>query len=92
MVRREVQPELSDHDLAHLPQCTTAVRLCHSGTTTRAFTVATEPLAPAADGDRAEQVRQHVRDRLGDQPDVDAVLERRGGSRQLDRREREQPA
>lgn len=89
---RDVQPDLSRHDLAHLPQYTTAVRLCHSGQTTRAFTLTTEPLPPAAGGDRAEQVRQHVRDRLGDQPDVDEMLrqrQRQSEPRQLPRRERE---
>lgn len=86
---RDVQPELSRHDLAHLPQYTTAVRLCHSGQTTRAFTLTTEPLPPADDAGRADQVRRHVRDRLGDQPDVDAVLERRRGGHPLQRRQRE---
>jgi Type IV secretion-system coupling protein DNA-binding domain len=86
---RDVQPDLSRHDLAHLPQFTTAVRLCHSGQTSRAFTLTTEPLAPATDSDRAEQVRQHVRGRLVDQPDVDAVLERRQRRTPLDRRERD---
>jgi hypothetical protein len=77
---RDVQPELSRHDLAHLPQFTTAVRLCHSGTTTRAFTLTTEPLsAPDAD-DRAEQVRQHVRDRLSGMSDSDVLFERRYGA------------
>lgn len=92
-LQRDVQPDLARHDLAHLPRYTTAVRLCHDGETTRAFTVTTEPLPPVADGDRAEQVRRHVRDRLGDQPDVDAVLEQRQGRKhRLERREREEEA
>jgi hypothetical protein len=92
-LERDVQPNLARHALAHLPRYTTAVRLCHDGETTRAFTVATEPLAPPADGDRAEQIRRHVRDRLRDHPDVDAVLaQRQGPKHQLERREREEEA
>ena len=86
---RDVAPELSRHDLAHLPQFTTAVRLCHGGETTRAFTLRTEPLSPPAGGDRAEEIRQRVRARLGDQPDADTVLEQRQSRVPLDRRERE---
>ncbi|WP_049793418.1 type IV secretory system conjugative DNA transfer family protein [Conexibacter woesei] len=77
---RDVQPDLSRHDLAHLHRFTTAVRLCHSGETTRAFTVATEPLAAPEADDRAEQVRQHVRDRLSGAPDSEALFERRYGA------------
>ncbi|MGD1056218.1 MAG: DUF87 domain-containing protein [Solirubrobacteraceae bacterium] len=52
----EVEPELSEYDLANLPLYTAAVRLCHNGQPSRPFTLTTENL-PAAEEGRAETVR-----------------------------------
>jgi hypothetical protein len=61
---REVEPELTAHDLAHLPRYTAAVRLCHQGETGPAFTLTTSPLA-AGDPERADAVRAASRKRNG---------------------------
>jgi hypothetical protein len=61
---RDVRPELSAHDLAHLPIYTAAVRLCHKGQPGRPFTLTTEPLGPAIP-ERAQAVRASVRRRYG---------------------------
>jgi Type IV secretion-system coupling protein DNA-binding domain/TraM recognition site of TraD and TraG len=61
---REVRPELSAHDLSHLPVHTAAVRLCNDGQPGPAFTLTTEPLrepTPAS----AERVRASARRRYG---------------------------
>ncbi|HTB69951.1 MAG TPA: type IV secretory system conjugative DNA transfer family protein, partial [Solirubrobacteraceae bacterium] len=63
-LEREVRPELSAHDLAHLPLYTAAVRLCHNGQPGRAFTLGTEALPPAIPG-RAELVREAARRQNG---------------------------
>ena len=59
-LEREVHPELSAHDLAHLPLHTAAVRLCNQGQTSRAFTLTTEDFPPAVPG-RAQAVREAIR-------------------------------
>jgi hypothetical protein len=75
---RELEPELSAHDLANLPRHTAALRLCSAGETGRPFTLQTEPLPPA-DPERAETVRTASRARLGvDRERVEARLARRG--------------
>jgi hypothetical protein len=61
---REVRPELSAHDLAHLPVFTAAVRLCNEGQPGPAFTLRTEPLSDPIPG-RAEAVRESARRRYG---------------------------
>jgi hypothetical protein len=63
-LEREVRPELSAHDLAHLPVFTAAARLCHEGQPGSAFTLTTESL-PAAIPDRAQAVRASTRRRYG---------------------------
>jgi hypothetical protein len=64
VLEREVRPELSAHDLAHLPLYTAAVRLCHNGQPGRAFTLTTESLNPATPG-QAQAVRVSARRRYG---------------------------
>ena len=63
-LEREVRPELSAHDLAHLPLYTAALRLCHDGQPGRAFTLSTEAL-PAAIPGQAEAVREAARRQNG---------------------------
>jgi hypothetical protein len=63
-LEREVRPELSAHDLAHLPLYTAAVRLCHQGQPGRAFTLGTEALPPVIP-DRAQSVREAARRQSG---------------------------
>ncbi len=63
-LEREVRPELSAHDLAHLPLYTAAVRLCHEGQPGRAFTLTTENLK-AATPEQAQAVRASARRRYG---------------------------
>jgi hypothetical protein len=63
-LEREVRPELAAHDLAHLPVYTAAVRLCHNGQTSRAFTIMTEALSAEIPG-QAERVRAATRKRIG---------------------------
>jgi hypothetical protein len=63
-LEREVRPELSAHDLSHLPLYTAGVRLCNGGQPGRAFTVSTEALPPAIAG-RADEVRDAARRRSG---------------------------
>jgi DNA polymerase III delta prime subunit len=78
---RELEPELSAHDLANLPRHTAAARLCQAGETGRPFTLQTEPLPPAQP-ERAEQVRTASRTRIGVQREqVEARLARRGRRR-----------
>jgi hypothetical protein len=59
-----VRPELSAHDLAHLPVFTAAVRLCNNGQPGPAFTLTTENLAPAMPA-QAQGVRASARRRYG---------------------------
>jgi len=61
---REVRPELSAHDLAHLPVHTAAVRLCNDGQPGPAFTLRTEPLRDPTAG-IAQAVRASARRRYG---------------------------
>jgi Type IV secretion-system coupling protein DNA-binding domain/TraM recognition site of TraD and TraG len=61
---REVRPELSAHDLAHLPVFTAAVRLCNGGQPGPAFTLRTEPLGDPI-VDRAQALRESARQRYG---------------------------
>jgi hypothetical protein len=61
---REVRPELSAHDLAHLPVYAAAVRLCNEGQPGPAFTVRTEQLREPTPG-IAETVRAAARRRYG---------------------------
>lgn len=76
---KDVEPELSGHDLAHLPRHTAAVRLCQQAETGPAFTLTTQPLA-AGDPDTATLVRQRSRQRNGrDRDEVDAAITRRHG-------------
>ncbi len=63
-LEREVRPELSAHDLAHLPLYTAAVRLCNQGQPGRAFTLTTENLSPATP-EQAQAVRASARRRYG---------------------------
>jgi hypothetical protein len=81
---RELEPELSEHDLANLPRHSAAARICQQGETGRPFTLTTDPL-PAPDPDRAETVREASRIRLGtERKQVEARLarrSRRGGGR-----------
>lgn len=63
-LEREVRPELAAHDLSHLAAYTAAVRLCHQGQTSRAFTITTEAL-PAKMPGQAEKVRAATRKRIG---------------------------
>lgn len=60
-LERELAPQITAHDLAHLPRYTAAVRLCHDGQPTNAFTLKTEPL-PDAIPNRAETVRKAARE------------------------------
>jgi len=78
-LERSVAPELHAHDLAHLPAHTAAVRLCHGGETGPAFTLSTEPL-PAANSQRAEEVRTAARERAGTpREEVESLLAQRQG-------------
>jgi hypothetical protein len=78
---RELEPELTAHDLANLPRHTAAARLCQAGETGPPFTLQTEPL-PAGDPERAEQVRTASRARIGvERARVEARLARRGRRR-----------
>ena len=63
-LEREVRPELSAHDLAHLPVYTAAARLCNGGQPGPAFTLTTESL-PAARPQQALAVRASARRRYG---------------------------
>jgi hypothetical protein len=63
-LEREVRPELSAHDLAHLPVFTAAARLCNDGQPGPAFTLTTENLAPAVPA-QAQAVRASARRRYG---------------------------
>jgi hypothetical protein len=75
---RELEPEMSAHDLANLPRHTAAARLCQGGETGRPFTLQTEPLAPG-EAARATQVRAVSRARIGvERERVEARLARRG--------------
>ena len=63
-LEREVRPELSAHDLAHLPLYTAAVRLCNQGQPGRAFTLTTENLSTPTP-EQAQAVRASARRRYG---------------------------
>jgi hypothetical protein len=88
-LEREVQPELSAHDLSHLPRYT-AVRLCLDGEPTQAFTVTTRPL-PTAFPSQAEAVRVVARRRGTPKAEVEDRLARTG-EEPLRRLERKEPA
>jgi hypothetical protein len=80
-LEREVRPELSAHDLSHLPAYTAAVRLCSDGQPSRAFTLTTQPLPDPVDG-RAQRVRETVRRRYPTaREQVEAQLTKRATSR-----------
>jgi hypothetical protein len=89
-LEREVQPELSAHDLSHLPRYTAAVRLCLDGEPTQAFTVTTRPL-PTAFPSQAEAVRLVARQRGTPKAVVEDRLAR-AGEEPLRRLERKEPA
>ena len=77
-LEREVRPELSAHDLAHLPVYTAAARVCHDGQPGPAFTLTTENL-PAAQPDRGLAVRASARRRYGtSREQIEAQLAARG--------------
>ena len=77
---KEVEPELTAHDLAHLARHSAAVRLCHDGETGAAFTLHTEPLELGG-RKRAEEVRADSRRRNGrDRDQVEALLADRQSS------------
>ncbi len=63
-LEREVRPELSAHDLAHLPVYTAAARLCNDGQPGPAFTLRTENLPPSVP-EQAQAVRASARRRYG---------------------------
>jgi hypothetical protein len=63
-LEREVRPELSAHDLAHLPVYTAAARLCHEGQPGPAFTLTTESLSTPTP-EQAQAVRASARHRYG---------------------------
>jgi Helicase HerA, central domain/TraM recognition site of TraD and TraG len=76
-LERETRPELSAHDLAHLPVFTAGVRLCNDGQPGPAFTLRTEALAPGVP-ERAEAVRASARKRYGtSRAQVEALLAER---------------
>jgi hypothetical protein len=89
-LEREVQPELSAHDLSHLPRYTAAVRLCLGGEPTQAFTVATRPM-PAAIPGQAETAKAFARQRGTPKAEVEDRLAR-AGEEPLRRLERREPA
>jgi hypothetical protein len=72
-LERELRPELSAHDLSHLPLYTAAVRLCTEGQTGRAFTLSTEGLPSPTEG-RAQAVRAVVRRQYASGQDAEARL------------------
>jgi len=63
-LERHVTPELSAHDLAHLPAYTAAARLVVDGEQTPAFTLRTRA-APVADPPRGAALRAAARARYG---------------------------
>jgi hypothetical protein len=75
---RHTLPELSGHDLAHLPAFTAAARLVIASNYTPAFTLRTRPAAPAIPG-RAALLRAHAAARQSPPPppsdDADAATE-----------------
>lgn len=76
-LEREMRPELSAHDLAHLPVYTAAVRLCNDGQPGPAFTLRTEDLPPAVP-EQAQKVRASARRRYGvSREQVEAQLAKR---------------
>lgn len=90
-LEREMRPELTAHDLSHLPLYTAAVRVCKDGQPSRAFTLTTQPLG-AGDPERAEAVRHTARERHNTtREQVEAQLARRGTAGQpIERHIREQ--
>lgn len=90
-LERELSPQITAHDLAHLPRYTAAVRLCHDGQPTNAFTLKTRPL-PAATPDRAERVREKARQRgAGREQTEHQLAARHRPPRQLERDPRPAP-
>lgn len=91
-LEREMRPELTAHDLSHLPLYTAAVRVCNEGQPSRAFTLTTQPLGASETG-RAEAVRRTARERHNTtREQVEARLARRGGTtgQRIERHTREQ--
>jgi|HubBroStandDraft_6_1064221.scaffolds.fasta_scaffold21659_3 hypothetical protein len=89
-LEREVAPDLSAHDLSHLPRYTAAVRLCLDGEPTQAFTLITWPLPTAFLG-QADAVRAFARQRGTPKAQVEDRLAR-AGEEPLRRLERREPA
>jgi hypothetical protein len=67
LLARHTEPELSEHDLAHLDAYTAAARLMIGGRQTSAFTLKTRP--PRAIVGDAEQLRADVAEAVPPQPD-----------------------
>lgn len=63
-LERETRPELTAHDLSHLPLYTAAVRVCQNGQPSRGFTLTSRPLPDPIDG-QAQAVRESARERYG---------------------------
>jgi hypothetical protein len=64
ILERHTLPEITAHDLAHMPAYTAAARLVVAGQDLAAFAIRTRP-APAPVRDRAEQVRDAARAAYG---------------------------
>lgn len=75
-LERELSPQITAHDLAHLPQYTAAVRLCNDGQPTNAFTVKTTPLPDAIPG-RAQTVRSAAREHGTQREQIEQQLTQR---------------
>ena len=71
---RQVGPELTEHDLAHLGAYQAACRLVVDGEEAPAFTIRTRPAPPATSG-RADQVRRAARARGRRVDEGDAGIE-----------------
>lgn len=83
---KDFEPELAAHDLANLGAHHVAARICQSGETTPAFTLATQPLQPAGQS-RGEQIRASIRERYGASSEqVDEQLRARNQASQEMRR------
>jgi len=64
ILERHTLPEITAHDLAHMPAYTAAARLVVGGEDLAAFTVRTRP-APAPLRGRADQIRERARAAYG---------------------------
>jgi hypothetical protein len=90
-LEREVRPELSAHDLSHLPVYTAAARLCNEGQPGPAFTLTTENLPPATP-QQAEAVRASARKRYGtSREQIEAQLAKRQRTPAVPPRTRSKP-